>query len=621
MVQLMGHDEARDRAYRWLMREGPQVLDELLKLADSGRGTLRRRALALLRRARELGQGPQIEARLAERSPALQRRLRARVLHPGVDAGEPQPLSTDRCSPWILQLVARGTTPGEHSRGLMQPGVLPTLLVRVGSRQALPSAAVAGLLELLQEVALVPSRKNGPRQPHQLDLYASLLGPGHPRSGEFDPKLLTCREELDLDSADRFAWRLFASWLGAGAPAAGAWVVAAVGFLGGRRAVTRLVDRIGVHGRWMALEEALVGLEALRLAATPLAIHGLEALARQASHRRVREQARRLVEQMAVVAGQPPQDFLDDHLPRCGLDDQASMQLGVGAWRGDGRQRGVSLRWLGSESAALLIDERGRRWSSLPPARRGDDARAVAEARREHRLALECLERVSGVEAARMEEAMIAGRCWTPGRWRRHVVEHPVGIGLARRLVWCVLDAQGAELATVLPLEDRTLVDVSLESVQLEALAPASIRLAHPVELDTTERAAWARVLMGFGLVQPFEQIGRPVYQPSRAQELLRALETGIVQAEGLDAEALHHVLSVRGWRQRGGDSLDYRRDLFGASAWGGLLLRVEAASGGALRLVSLELERAPPLQLEARRLSEAAREVAGLLEALRSLG
>ncbi|MCP9969820.1 DUF4132 domain-containing protein [Actinomadura madurae] len=104
----------------------------------------------------------------------------------------------------------------------------------------------------------------------------------------------------------------------------------------------------------------------------------------------------------------------------------------------------------------------------------------------------------------RLERAMVTGRSWTPEEFRAFFVEHPLMGHIARRLVWAAGDA------VFRVAEDGTLADVHDDEFTLPP--DAAVTLPHPVLLDEKTVAAWASVFADYEILQPFEQLGRPVH-------------------------------------------------------------------------------------------------------------
>ncbi len=149
-------------------------------------------------------------------------------------------------------------------------------------------------------------------------------------------------------------------------------------------------------------------------------------------------------------------------------------------------------------------------------------------------------------QVLRLELAMCDRRRWRAADFRSYLVEHPLVVHLARRLVWGVYDAQGALQTTFRVAEDRTLADVDDNQMTLDD--NARVGLVHRLDLSDAQVARWGQVWSDYELVQPFEQLSRETF-------VLRDDERGSRSLGRHDAErevSLSQVLSLlnRGWEK-----------------------------------------------------------------------
>ena len=104
---------------------------------------------------------------------------------------------------------------------------------------------------------------------------------------------------------------------------------------------------------------------------------------------------------------------------------------------------------------------------------------------------------------------MIAGRRWRTSEWTRLLRDHPLLVSFTRRLVWGVYSDTGALIKAFRTADDRTLLTRDGETT-LEA--DDTIGLVHPLHLDDDARARWSESLADYEIIQPFAQLGRPVF-------------------------------------------------------------------------------------------------------------
>ncbi|WP_262401676.1 DUF4132 domain-containing protein [Actinomadura sp. CNU-125] len=110
-------------------------------------------------------------------------------------------------------------------------------------------------------------------------------------------------------------------------------------------------------------------------------------------------------------------------------------------------------------------------------------------------------------QLARLERAMVTGRCWTAAEFRDHLSGHPLVGHLVRRLVWLAEREDGTAVSFRVA-EDGTFADAADEIVTVADTA--GIRAAHPLHLGD-EVKAWSEVFADYEIMQPFEQLARPV--------------------------------------------------------------------------------------------------------------
>ena len=109
---------------------------------------------------------------------------------------------------------------------------------------------------------------------------------------------------------------------------------------------------------------------------------------------------------------------------------------------------------------------------------------------------------------------MVTGRRWSGAEFRALFVEHPLMRLLGRRLVWGEDDGAGALRATFRIAEDGTFADVADERFVPGA---GAISLVHPVNLGP-ELARWAEICHDYEIIQPFPQVGRPLFALTPAE-------------------------------------------------------------------------------------------------------
>jgi hypothetical protein len=144
-----------------------------------------------------------------------------------------------------------------------------------------------------------------------------------------------------------------------------------------------------------------------------------------------------------------------------------------------------------------------------------------------------------------MELAMCDRRRWDASTFRTFLVEHPLVCHVVRRLVWATYDENGAIDRMFRVAEDRTLADV--DDHVFELAGAARVGIPHRLELDTAACQRWGSVLGDYEIIQPFAQIARDVFHPSRDEQKSKEIS----RVEGVKVPS-GKVLSLlnRGWRK-----------------------------------------------------------------------
>ena len=189
--------------------------------------------------------------------------------------------------------------------------------------------------------------------------------------------------------------------------------------------------------------------------------------------------------------------LLEQALPTLGFDADGRKPVPYG-------QRDFELV-MGDQGAIELWGE-GRRFLSLPRARKIDDPDVVKAAQKHVREERSRIKDYSESQTARFERAIGAGRVWRAERWRA-LLEHPLTRLLVRGLIWERVGLSGGRRCFV---DDHgELMDQDYEPVALPR--SARIRLAHPAEMSAAERARWWEVFGENERVPALDQFSRGV--------------------------------------------------------------------------------------------------------------
>lgn len=316
--------------------------------------------------------------------------------------------------------------------------------------------------------------------------------------------------QCDRRSLSDFAWSLYRLWEAKGRPSREAWAMDSLGYFGDDTVADRLAPLVRAWPSEGAAPRAKRGADVLAAMGSDRALGHLSALARNAKSTPLRTHAAAALDRVAGARGLLPEQLDDLLAPDLGLDGNPV------------EYRGVSYPVdLGANGDLILRDPSGQRLTKLPKPG-GDDEKAVTSAWDSRRRKAAP---VIGDQAARLEEAMIVQRRWTPGDFRSRIAAHPLLGRLARRLVWTL----GNQTAGLDRLGD--LVDPA------GGLAGEGdwIRLAHPAADDFTPWRPW---LARLDVPQPFAQAEREVF-PSE--------DPSAYWQRTIEAAALYRLLQ-HGW-------------------------------------------------------------------------
>jgi predicted DNA-binding WGR domain protein len=337
------------------------------------------------------------------------------------------------------------------------------------------------------------------------------------------------REACDPASLARFAWDLFELWQVNGLPSKDSWVLTALGLLGDDQAVRGLTPLIR---RWPGEAQharAVVGLDVLASIGTDTALAALNSIAQRVKFKALRQRAREKIEVVATDLGLTGEQLADRLVPDLGLDDAAATTVDYGP-----RRFTVGFD---EQLKPFVLDETGKRLKELPkPGAKDDPDLAPAEHKRFGRLKKD-VRTIAADQIVRLERAMVLRRRWPAAEFRTLLAAHPLLRHVVRRLVWTTEDGRSFRLA-----EDQTLADAHDDAFDLPD--DALVGVAHPLHLGG-DLGAWAEVFADYEILQPFEQLGRPVHRLTQderdSSELKRFADVDVEVGRLL-------ALTKRGW-------------------------------------------------------------------------
>ncbi|SDD66092.1 DUF4132 domain-containing protein [Glycomyces harbinensis] len=385
------------------------------------------------------------------------------------------------------------------------PALLPQVLLKDGDR-ALPQDAVRHLVTVL-----------------------ALGGPDHPYAG-----VDVVAEACDRDSLNRFSLALFDLWTAAGSPGEDRWAVTQLVHFADDHTVRTLAPLVAKWPGENQHHRAVLGLKVLGAIGTEPAMRAVQNIAAKAKFDAIRWAAHGQVKAIAADLGLTADQLADRLVPDFGLGAEGSLRFDYGP-----RTFTVAFD---EQLKPYVTDDAGKPRKTLPKPGAKDDPDLAEDAYRRFTALKKELRAVAADLVKRLESAMIHGRTWTAAEFRRLFAEHALAGHLARRLVW--LAEHGGERTAYRIAEDGSLGDADDEAFALHD--EAVVRLAHPIHLGPSVDA-WAELFADYEILQPFDQLARPVMAFTDEE-----LKTGVLtRFQGATVD-IGHILGMtsRGWHR-----------------------------------------------------------------------
>ncbi len=363
---------------------------------------------------------------------------------------------------------------------------------------------------------------------------------------------------------------LFEKWIAAGADTKKRWVLFAAANHGDADMPGRLFEAVQEwSGKRVPI--ALEAVRALCLSLRPDALLMVEELSRKFKINKIREAARKALESTASWLGLTKEGLMDRTVPDLGFHEKRERIFDYGD-----RKFIVDIN---AEFEARVFDESGKMLKSLPaPGKRDDEAKAGA-AREEFKQLKKQIKTMVKSQKERLETALTSGRQWDIGSWKKLFLENPVMFRLATGLIWGFYE-EGEPAAVFHFMEDGAYhmegtagepstdegafrdkkafmegeafiekansIEELLSKKGCSLSEGAKVGLVHPLELSQASLKAWKEHLEAHGIVQPIEQLDRPVYRMTgeEAAEMDLKRFKGMIMRE----PPLKKRLQVLGW-------------------------------------------------------------------------
>lgn len=500
MLEFAQRESTTIEASAWLQSEGAIATHGLITQTGR-RGKKQRWAIEQLRQLHAAGHDAEIEHHLEDASEKVKALIRAEVID--FQTEQTDVLDASDFTAWMRALSeeqrADGTRPSTldaQEREFFALDQAPELLVE-GGESKLPVELCEALLACCKRGH--PERKRKKERLRDTDPVAV-------------KHLERCREGLDPASAAAWAWYVLERWWAQGMPDAQSWCVWMIGHLGGSSNATMLVDRIKQHKTWFGVyahgNHAVKAIESIHLIGTTQAYAALFTLRETVRMKKLQRAARTALAQVMQDNNWSEQELQDRIVPTGGLDEQGTRIFDYGP-------RQFKLVFRGAFDMEFVNTD-GKHFARIPAVRKSDDIDKVTQAKADYKIVRTQLVRLIDEQTTRFTEALKTGKVWREQDWRTYILEHPLLMHFAHKLLWATCEADGELGEIFLPRPDQTQIDADYEPVEFGSRA--HVRLLHPAEFaDEAIRQEWADIMMDFEIVQPIAQLDREVYRPGDA--------------------------------------------------------------------------------------------------------
>lgn len=315
-------------------------------------------------------------------------------------------------------------------------------------------------------------------------------------------------EALDQEALSRYVTALFERWMETGAEAKKKWVLYAASIHGGGAVVPILHAQIQEWPKVSRGAMAAEAVKALALNGSAEALLLVDQISRKFKFRQVKNAAADALSYAAEQLGITKEELEDRIVPSLGFDERMEQTFDYGS---------RSFRVVLSPALELEVyDESGKRLKNLPSPGKKDEPEKAKAAGDAYKQLKKQLKTVVANQKLRLEQALSAERLWEPAKWQALFVKNPVMHQFAIGLIWGRYE-NGVLQDTFRYMEDGSFNTVDEEEYELPP--EGSIGLVHPIELEEESLSSWKEQLDDYEVVQPVEQLLRPVCRPTEEEK------------------------------------------------------------------------------------------------------
>jgi Domain of unknown function (DUF4132) len=307
------------------------------------------------------------------------------------------------------------------------------------------------------------------------------------------------KAEASSSAIADFAWALFWSWHNGDGDGKDSWVMRGLGWWGNDTTVFKLTPLLREMPGLGLSKRAAIGLECLRTIGSDLALMQINQIAQKGKSKSLKTKAEECMDAIGQARNLTREQLNDRIIPDCGFSAQGLREFDYGD-----RQFQVTLS---AELQLTVRDPSGKLLSRLPQPKATDDAAKTTQAIADWKLLKQQVAAVLKEQTQRLEQAMVNQRTWSIADFETIVLPHPLLGQIARRLIW--IDAAGSQTFRV--TEDGTYADAQDNTVTLMGIN--TVGIAHPAQLTAADRAQWGELLSDYGMIPPFRQLTRTLFE------------------------------------------------------------------------------------------------------------
>ena len=307
--------------------------------------------------------------------------------------------------------------------------------------------------------------------------------------------------ELNREELASYVGLLFGKWLESGAEAKKKWVLYTASVHGGEEIVPALYAQIQEWPKASRGAMAAEAVRALALNGSATALLLVDQISRKFKFRQVKTAAGDALAYAAEQLGITKAELEDRIVPNLGFDERMERVFDYGT---------RSFRVLLTPALELEIyDENNKKLKNLPAPGKRDEAEKAKAENDAFKLLKKQLKTVVSNQKLRLEQALSAERLWNVEKWTELFVKNPVMHQFAMGLIWGFYE-NGELKDTFRYMEDGSFN--TMDEEEYEFPESGSIGLVHPIELDEESLRTWKEQLADYEVIQPVEQLERPIY-------------------------------------------------------------------------------------------------------------